>query len=78
MATPEPLVDLTDVADAALGGTAVSTPFWVQYLDKGLTTYMVTAGAVLLTLRCLKAFRDWRLARQTYFQRKKDDDRQSE
>ena len=35
-------------------------------VDKGLTTYMVAAGAVLLTLRCLKTFRDWLSARQMY------------
>ena len=67
-------VDVADVADAIGGGTAVSSPIWLQYLDKGFTTYMVIAGGVLLTLRCLKAFRDWRLARQTYFSRLKDEE----
>ena len=52
--------------DAALASTAITSPLWLQLVDKGLTTYMVGAGAVLLTLRCLKTYREWKLARQTY------------
>ena len=73
---PTPII--TEVTDAGLdtvvGGTAVTSPIWTQVLNEVFTTYLVAAGGVLLTLRCLKAFRDWRLARQTYFKNKREED----
>lgn len=57
---------MDNTLDAAAATAAITSPVWLEYVDKGLTTYMVAAGAVLLTLRCLKTFRDWLSARQMY------------
>ena len=74
MSAPFSIMEVADAGlDTIVGGTAVTSPLWTQILDEGLTTYVVIAGAVLLTLRCLKAFRDWRLSRQTYFKNEKDE-----
>ena len=57
---------MDNTLDATAAAAAITSPVWLEYVDKGLTTYMVAAGAVLLTLRCLKTFRDWLSARQMY------------
>ncbi|NIA67766.1 hypothetical protein HBA54_04110 [Pelagibius litoralis] len=54
--------------DGTLGVGAVSSPFWVAWLEAlrdGLGFYMLFGGAVLLTLRLAIAWRDWRQSSNT-------------
>jgi hypothetical protein len=37
--------------DGTLGAGAVSAPFWVGYIETGLTMFMLAGGALLLALR---------------------------
>ena len=47
-------------ADALLAGTAISSPFWIEAVGTGLHIYLVGGGAVLVTLRIIKAVRDFK------------------
>lgn len=46
--------------DASLGTGAVTSPLWLQLLERGLGFYVAVAGAILITIRLVIAFRDWR------------------
>lgn len=46
--------------DAALGTGAVTSPIWLQYIQDGLGLFMLIGGAVLLLLRLMIAWREWR------------------
>ena len=46
--------------DGTLGVGAVTSPFWLNWLETGLGLFMLVGGAVLLILRLLIAWREWR------------------
>ena len=45
-------------ADGTIAAAAISSPIWVDTLAQGLHVYVVVGGAILLTLRIVKAVRD--------------------
>ncbi len=46
--------------DTGIAGTAVTSPLWIQMIAEGLHIYVLAGGAILLTLRCAKAVRDFK------------------
>ena len=48
------------VIDAALGTSAVASPWWLQHLETTLGLIMLIGGVILLVLRIAIAWRNWR------------------
>ena len=46
--------------DSALGAAAVTSPFWVQALQTGAAIITVIGGLVLLGLRIMIAWHEWK------------------
>lgn len=46
------------LVDTSLGGSAVTSPIWIQHIADGFHIYVLVGGAILLTLRCLTALID--------------------
>lgn len=46
--------------DAALAATALSSPWWLDQLHTWIGAFMLVGGAILLCLRILIAYREWR------------------
>lgn len=46
--------------DVSLAGTAVSTPFWIPGVESGLGIAMLVGGVVLLTLRIIISWREYK------------------
>lgn len=49
-----------EVLDGSLGLGAITSPIWLQYLQTGIGLFMLFGGAVLLALRLMIAWREWR------------------
>lgn len=45
------------IPDVALGSAAVTSPFWLHLLEKGLSWYVLILGAAVITLRLVIAAR---------------------
>ena len=54
---------VVEVYDGAVASLAVSSPVWLKYIDDGASTYIVVAGAILITFRIIRAYRIWRINR---------------
>lgn len=50
--------------DGTLGLGAVTSPFWLSWVENGLGIFMLVGGAVLLTLRLMITWRQWRAGKQ--------------
>lgn len=48
------------ITDSIIGTGALSTPFWLESFQYGMTVFMLVGGAVLLVLRIALAWREWR------------------
>lgn len=48
------------ILDTIVGGGAVSSPWWMTYLQTGVTVFMLLGGAALLGIRLAIAWREWR------------------
>lgn len=46
--------------DGAIGAVGVSSPVWLQYLQNGAGAVVAIGGAVLIVIRVMIAWRDWR------------------
>lgn len=46
--------------DGTLGVGAVTSPFWINALETGLGLFMLVGGVLLLILRIMIAWREWR------------------
>lgn len=51
--------------DTAITTTAISTPWWMQYVAPYLEAYVAGAVAVVVTLRVLIIYREWRKGKRT-------------
>lgn len=56
----ESIETLKHLADYGLAAGAVTSPFWLQMLERGFGLFMLVGGALLLTLRIAIALREWR------------------
>jgi len=52
------------VFDIGLGGTALSSPLWIQGVESGLGVAMLIGGVVLLTLRIIISWREYQKGKQ--------------
>ncbi len=50
--------------DGSLGVGAITSPFWLAWMESGLKIFMLAGGAVLLAIRILIAWREWRAGKQ--------------
>ena len=50
--------------DFGLGGTALSSPMWIQGLENGLGLTMLIGGVILLTLRIVLSWREYKKGKQ--------------
>lgn len=47
-------------ADGVVGVAAVTSPWWFVTFETGAHGYILAGGMLLITLRVLAAWRDWR------------------
>ena len=52
------------IFDFGLGGTALSSPMWIQGLESGLGVAMLVGGIVLLTLRIVLSWKEYKKGKQ--------------
>lgn len=45
--------------DYSLGGAAISSPLWLQYLEQGAAMITLFGGAILILGRLWQMFREW-------------------
>jgi len=48
------------ILDVSLGASAIASPYWLQLLNTGLGMAMLIGGVVLLTLRLLISWREYK------------------
>lgn len=48
------------VLDIGLGATALSSPYWLQLLNTGLGLAMLIGGIMLLSLRLIISWREYK------------------
>jgi len=48
------------VLDFSLGATALSSPYWLQLLNTGLGLAMLLGGLLLLSLRLIISWREYK------------------
>ena len=51
---------MAQAVDGTLAGSTLSSPLWIQAVTDGFQIYVLAGGAVLLTLRIVKAIIDWK------------------
>ena len=47
-----------ETADAAMATAAIISPVWMELIQDGMGVYVMIGGAILLTLRIIKAVKD--------------------
>jgi hypothetical protein len=46
--------------DTSIGTIGASSPLWIQHLQQGAAIVAAVGGAILVVIRLLIAWRDWR------------------
>lgn len=55
---------IQETADAAMATVAIISPVWMELIQDGFGIYVMVGGAILLTLRIIKAIKDLRHKRE--------------
>ncbi len=64
MSQVQSIETVKQAVDGALGASAISAPIWVQYIETGLTVFMLAGGALLLALRLYLTMKEVRQKRK--------------